>query len=286
MKSAINKIELSELTQSEEDTLAIALAGHDAGSSNIWNTDLLKVRFWNGDAFESIDDITTEDIPLLPTQDQKDALDNSGSPSLSNPFVTQADIIGGLPTGEIPTTFLSDSSTRVMNDASFADVPNTTVEVTTASPVPLWAILSFEINESGGGSSTEGDIRIVINGIAGDGIHVDNANRDNQTGSTHLKVVSQGIGTFSAKVQMQRTMGSKNFEIRKSKIMLLALQAPKGDTGQGVPTGGTTAQVLSKADNTDYNTQWNTIYDGLTKITVGTSEPTSPNVGDLWVDIN
>lgn len=34
---------------------------------------------------------------------------------------------------------------------------------------------------------------------------------------------------------------------------------PKGDDGDpgvGVPTGGTTAQILSKIDNTDYNTQW------------------------------
>lgn len=29
-----------------------------------------------------------------------------------------------------------------------------------------------------------------------------------------------------------------------------------GTNGQGVPTGGTTGQVLAKIDNTDYNTQW------------------------------
>lgn len=29
-----------------------------------------------------------------------------------------------------------------------------------------------------------------------------------------------------------------------------------GTNGQGVPTGGTTDQVLSKINNTDYNTQW------------------------------
>jgi hypothetical protein len=37
------------------------------------------------------------------------------------------------------------------------------------------------------------------------------------------------------------------------------LQGPKGDTGTngvGVPTGGTTGQVLSKIDGTNYNTQW------------------------------
>jgi hypothetical protein len=33
-------------------------------------------------------------------------------------------------------------------------------------------------------------------------------------------------------------------------------QGPTGATGQGVPTGGTTNQVLSKINATDYNTQW------------------------------
>lgn len=31
---------------------------------------------------------------------------------------------------------------------------------------------------------------------------------------------------------------------------------PQGDPGEGVPAGGTTGQILSKVDNTDYNTQW------------------------------
>lgn len=30
----------------------------------------------------------------------------------------------------------------------------------------------------------------------------------------------------------------------------------KGDTGIGIPTGGTTGQVLAKASNTDYDTEW------------------------------
>lgn len=33
---------------------------------------------------------------------------------------------------------------------------------------------------------------------------------------------------------------------------------PAGATGQGVPTGGTAGQVLSKVNGTDYNTQWTT----------------------------
>lgn len=33
-------------------------------------------------------------------------------------------------------------------------------------------------------------------------------------------------------------------------------QGPQGNPGQGVPTGGTTGQVLAKIDGTNYNTQW------------------------------
>lgn len=33
-------------------------------------------------------------------------------------------------------------------------------------------------------------------------------------------------------------------------------QGPKGDPGEGVPAGGTTGQILSKASDTDYDTQW------------------------------
>ena len=33
-------------------------------------------------------------------------------------------------------------------------------------------------------------------------------------------------------------------------------QTTKGDPGEGVPTGGTAGQVLKKASNTDYDTEW------------------------------
>lgn len=37
---------------------------------------------------------------------------------------------------------------------------------------------------------------------------------------------------------------------------------PQGPTGQGVPTGGTTGQVLAKTSNTNYDTQWVTVSTG------------------------
>jgi hypothetical protein len=47
----------------------------------------------------------------------------------------------------------------------------------------------------------------------------------------------------------------------------------KGDTGAGVPTGGTTGQVLAKIDGTNYNTQWVAASTGsgtVTSVTAGT----------------
>lgn len=34
------------------------------------------------------------------------------------------------------------------------------------------------------------------------------------------------------------------------------IQGPQGDPGEGVPTGGTTGQVLTKTSSTDYDTEW------------------------------
>lgn len=36
-------------------------------------------------------------------------------------------------------------------------------------------------------------------------------------------------------------------------------QGAQGPAGEGVPTGGTAGQVLTKVDGTDYNTQWSTL---------------------------
>lgn len=51
----------------------------------------------------------------------------------------------------------------------------------------------------------------------------------------------------------------------------------------GIPAGGTTGQLLTKKSDSNFDVEWVTI---ATKITVSATPPSSPNVGDLWVDIN
>ena len=58
-----------------------------------------------------------------------------------------------------------------------------------------------------------------------------------------------------------------------------------GDTGPGVVVGGTTGQVLAKASNDDYDTEWIDPPAGTgggASVTVATTAPSSPTAGDLW----
>lgn len=58
------------------------------------------------------------------------------------------------------------------------------------------------------------------------------------------------------------------------------IKGPSGDGGGGLPAGGTTNQVLSKINGTDYNTQWST----LTKSSVGLSNV--PNLDTTAAVVN
>ena len=51
-------------------------------------------------------------------------------------------------------------------------------------------------------------------------------------------------------------MSIRNLPSKIKVVMLKGEKGDKGDTGTGLPTGGTTGQVLKKASNTDYDYQW------------------------------
>lgn len=72
---------------------------------------------------------------------------------------------------------------------------------------------------------------------------------------------------------------------------LLADSGAAGSNGQGVPAEGTTGQVLSKVDSTDYNTQWTTNnLNNLSDVVVSTPLDNQllvyDNATSLWVNAN
>jgi len=79
---------------------------------------------------------------------------------------------------------------------------------------------------------------------------------------------------------------NKTFSIKRSnrviKVQRVGKRGIKGDTGEGVPVGGTTGQVLAKNSNTDFDTKWVDNEGGLqsivagTNITVDNTDPKNP----------
>lgn len=60
-------------------------------------------------------------------------------------------------------------------------------------------------------------------------------------------------------------------------------QGPQGLPGQGVPTGGSAGQILSKTSAADYDTQWIVPPEGANVDVTGV-EPVTPDEGDMWMD--
>ena len=54
------------------------------------------------------------------------------------------------------------------------------------------------------------------------------------------------------------------------------------DSEPGLPADGQSGYVLAKKSNVSFDVQWVP----HTKITVGLTAPSSPSIGDLWVDTN
>lgn len=88
---------------------------------------------------------------------------------------------------------------------------------------------------------------LVTNGVKGDtgtaaGFGTPTATIDANTGTPSVTVTASGSST--------------------AKVFAFAfhnLKGAKGEAGQGVPTGGTTGQVLKKTSSTDYATEWGAV---------------------------
>lgn len=54
-----------------------------------------------------------------------------------------------------------------------------------------------------------------------------------------------------------------------------------------VPSAGTTGQVLAKASNTNHDLAWTSLGTAAAlNISVGTTAPSSPTTGQIWIDTN
>jgi hypothetical protein len=196
----------------------------------------------------------------LPTQDQKDAMDNASSPSASNPFITSNQVIGGLPTGETPTGYSSSAPDfSVDGVATWKDVPNTTASVTLASSVPIFITSSWVADKTATGGSTVLKFRIVNTSLTFSSQEINQfikSNDEPTAGSIKTRTSALPIGSHTFKLQVQHVSGGVNGVVRTAQFFAQAQQSPKGDTGFGVASGGLTNQLLFKATDNDYDTIW------------------------------
>jgi hypothetical protein len=198
------------------------------------------------------------DLSNLPTDDQKAAMDNASLPSATNPFITNNQIIGGLPTGQMPSGYINRLTPYVISSPTFEDIPLLTTSITLASAVKGYSLFSFECDATGADARIE--LRIVLNGETSDAIFIDFSKEGTSNGSINFRTTNDiPAGTHTIKAQARKVGGNKVPSINKGFLFGLGLQAPKGDTGFGVASGGLENQVLTKIDGSDYNTQWSTL---------------------------
>ena len=113
--------------------------------------------------------------------------------------------------------------------------------------------------------------QINVNGIRNTAYTINELNE--VVFNTPIKVIGTKIQIFILKA------------IVNDSVDLNTLKGDKGDKGEGIPTGGTTGQVLSKKSNTNYDYEWTNneatveVIDNLTS--TDTTKPLSANQGRL-----
>jgi hypothetical protein len=193
---------------------------------------------------------------LLP-QNQIDAFDNATSPSAANPFLTSSDVVGGLPTGQIPSGRNAQITPFEVVSATFASVDNIQASVTLASAVPVYGIITFEIDQTGGGSDAVVEFKLTINGQESRVVRVDMNSKSSEVGSINFRTASTlPIGVHTMTLQGRKVSGGKSVFVNNSHLFVQAQQAPKGEDGVGLQPGGNTGEVLFKNSNASYDASW------------------------------
>ena len=116
--------------------------------------------------------------------------------------------------------------------------------------------------------------QINVNGIRNTAYTINELNE--VVFNTPIKVIGTKIQIFILKA------------IVSDSVDLNSLKGDKGEKGEGIPTGGTTGQVLSKKSNTNYDYEWTNneatveVIDNLTS--TDTTKPLSANMGKVLND--
>jgi hypothetical protein len=193
-------------------------------------------------AFDAVNSNDTELYATSPTTNQKGAMTNANSPSSGNSFITQADLVGGLPTGQIPNNFINYDSDvsgfQTTTSSTFVDITSMDLTITISSAIPIVGYFAYTASKTGGGSDSTAAFRIArIDGANSPeysiGMQV-TVNTGSSTENGHVTFrteVSLSAGTYTFRPQFRRVSGNDTIEFVRGQFFLEAMQAPKGDDG-------------------------------------------------------
>lgn len=178
---------------------------------------------------------TTHTHATLPTVDEKGAMTLASAPSSGNPFITASDLVGGLPTGQIPTNFNNfDSDASVIQEtasSSFVDLSNLDVNITTSGTVPILVTFSYTVSRTGG-SDTNVACRVYrIDGTGAPEYSLGMQTRIDtpagvQNGTVTFRTAALPAGTYTFRPQMRVVAGSADAQLIRGQMFVQAQQAP------------------------------------------------------------
>lgn len=198
-------------------------------------------------------DIPTSVTSVLPTANQKAAMDAASAPSGGNFFLTQADIVGGLPTGQIPNNFSnydSDiSGIQTTASATFVDITGMDLTVTNSSTVPIFITFNYTATRTSGGNATVLGFRVQR--VDGTGSPENSlamqvtatTTGDAENGSVTFRTTSLPAGTYTFRPQWRVVSGTGTGEFRRGQMFVQAQQGPLGVSS--IAVASTTAAITS-----------------------------------------
>ncbi|WP_375561489.1 hypothetical protein ACE193_02725 [Bernardetia sp. OM2101] len=144
----------------------------------------------------------------------------------------------------------------------------------TAISSPATGLLIYQTDGTAGFYYYNGSVWTFINaaGVAGqDGL---NSLSKTTTEPAGVNCTNGGIKVeYGLDINTNGTLDTGEENATLTKFVCNGADGATGATGQGVPVGGTTGQVLTKVDGTNYNTQWATAGGGG-EITIVNAEET------------